>query len=329
MFDVIITGPGSSAVPVRCYQQKDGNLLAEFMPSMIVLRKGAGFAELDVTVRSPVGQDLPLAMKTINQDTDLIELCPPLPGKYAFNITYGGQKITDSPVTFNVIEGGAARAWGAGLSRALVGAVAHFNVSCVGLCPPDRPMVQISGPPGVPHVNASIVPKKQDQYEVSYTPVRVGMYDVTITCSGKHISGEITGECSGPQGSTVPVNIQQDMPESAQVILTPKAPGPHTLSLFYAGFPLTFSPINALAEASNGGVRLILTGKGLASAICNQVAEFNIDGSQAGPGIPEVTLTGMKNEIKVNLQHIGDNVYKATYTPVSAGAYLLNVMWSD
>lgn len=28
-------------------------------------------------------------------------------------------------------------------------------------------MVQISGPPGVPHVNASIVPKKQDQYEVS------------------------------------------------------------------------------------------------------------------------------------------------------------------
>lgn len=29
-FDVLITGPNSSAVPVRCYQQKDGNLLAEF-----------------------------------------------------------------------------------------------------------------------------------------------------------------------------------------------------------------------------------------------------------------------------------------------------------
>lgn len=29
-FDVIITGPQGSAVPVRCYQQKDGNLLAEF-----------------------------------------------------------------------------------------------------------------------------------------------------------------------------------------------------------------------------------------------------------------------------------------------------------
>lgn len=29
-FDVVITGPQGSAVPVRCYQQKDGNLLAEF-----------------------------------------------------------------------------------------------------------------------------------------------------------------------------------------------------------------------------------------------------------------------------------------------------------
>lgn len=36
-FDVIISGPGSTAVPVRCYQQKDGNLLAEFIPNIIGL----------------------------------------------------------------------------------------------------------------------------------------------------------------------------------------------------------------------------------------------------------------------------------------------------
>lgn len=29
-FDVVVTGPEGNAVPVRCYQQKDGNLLAEF-----------------------------------------------------------------------------------------------------------------------------------------------------------------------------------------------------------------------------------------------------------------------------------------------------------
>ncbi|XP_026684637.1 phospholipase A-2-activating protein-like [Diaphorina citri] len=46
-------------------------------------------------------------------------------------------------------------------------------------------------------------------------------------------------------------------------------------------------------------------------------------------GMPEVTLTGMKNDIKVNLTSIGENIYRATYVPDSPGAYLLNVMWSD
>ena len=31
-FDVFVTGPGDSAVPVKCYQQRDENLLAEFLP---------------------------------------------------------------------------------------------------------------------------------------------------------------------------------------------------------------------------------------------------------------------------------------------------------
>lgn len=58
-----------------------------------VLKKNAGFAELDVTVRSPVGQDLPLSVKSLGQETDLIELCPSLPGNYCFHITYGSDPI--------------------------------------------------------------------------------------------------------------------------------------------------------------------------------------------------------------------------------------------
>lgn len=30
LFDVVVAGPQDMAVPVRCYQQKDGNLLAQF-----------------------------------------------------------------------------------------------------------------------------------------------------------------------------------------------------------------------------------------------------------------------------------------------------------
>lgn len=34
-FDVVISGPQGNAVPVRCYQHRDGNLLAEFTTSTV------------------------------------------------------------------------------------------------------------------------------------------------------------------------------------------------------------------------------------------------------------------------------------------------------
>ena len=98
--------------------------------------------------------------------------------------------IPDSPLIFNVIEGGTARAWGPGLSRVLQNSTAHFNVSCVSVCPPSRPEVSISGPAGT-LPQPLITPKKQDHYEVAYTPTKVGIYDVTITCNGKHIPGKV------------------------------------------------------------------------------------------------------------------------------------------
>lgn len=92
-------------------------------------------------------------------------------------------------------------------------------------------------------------------------------------------------ECKAPHNSTLPVPIELPSPDRVQVILTPRAAGPHTLHLSYGGFSLPLSPIQALAEGGTGGVRVVLTGKGLAGAVCNQMAEFTIDGSQAGPGI--------------------------------------------
>jgi len=44
-------------------------------------------------------------------------------------------------------------------------------------------------------------------------------------------------------------------------------------------------------------------------------------------GNPVVTLAGSRHEISVNVEKTGDNVYSAIYTPVSPGAYLLNVLW--
>lgn len=423
-FDIVVTAPQGSAVPVRCYQQKDGNLLAEFTPtntgvykidvlqsarpvrgspylcqvfdaskvklehngtsnisvndviSFKLLRKAAGFAELDVTVRSPLGQDLPLLMKSVGDDTDLIELCPSLPGSYCFHITYGGDAIPESPLTFNVLESGIARAYGPGLSKGLENKTSRFMITARGLASKgEKPHVRIQGPDKNIVKYTMIPASTENEFEVSYVPQVVGVYDVHVTWNDKHIAGspfkcfvvnvdkikvigepnlsgsrlslpvhtptkitldvseagpgELSGTCEGPHGSTIPLSIEQVSPDTIQVVLTPRSTGPHSLSLLYGGYPLLNSPYPALAESSGGGVRVVLSGKGLASATCGHNAEFTIDGSQAGPGMPEVTLTGMKSDMKVYLTSIGENIYRATYTPDSPGAYLLNVMWSD
>ncbi len=69
--------------------------------------------------------------------------------------------------------------------------------------------------------------------------------------------------------------------------------------------------------------KVVLTGRGLQEARVNQEAEFVIDGTEAGPGVPEVKLAGVKSDINVYVQNIGGNKYRCTYTPTSAGKQTL------
>jgi len=98
----------------------------------------------------------------------------------------------------------------------------------------------------------------------------------------------LTGECVGPNGQTVPVAVETTAAGTrARLLLTPRSAGEHLLSVSYGGFLLPRSPLVGMAEASGataGPVRVVLTGRGLATAKCQQEAEFSIDGSQAGPG---------------------------------------------
>ena len=167
LFDVVVAGPQDMAVPVRCYQQKDGNLLAQFTAPVsggyridvlydgkplrgspftaqafdaqkvtvdnvrsasvsvhepisfqsellpvsfsdaqslkvssvrpqTVRKREAGMAAIDVTVVTPTSKELPLEVKS-NGDGDWIEYHPTIPGKYSFNVIYGGEAI---PGTF-------------------------------------------------------------------------------------------------------------------------------------------------------------------------------------------------------------------------------------
>ena len=75
--------------------------------------------------------------------------------------------------------------------------------------------------------------------------------------------------------------------------------------------------------------KVVLTGRGLKEARLREEAEFVIDGTEAGAGQPQVTLSGVKSDIDVRVTSLGNNKFKCSYMPQHLGAYLLSIMWSD
>lgn len=106
--------------------------------------------------------------------------------------------------------------------------------------------------------------------------------------------------------------------------------GEYDIFVYFENFLLPKMPIHAVVnENSMEGVTVVLRGHGLAGARVGEEAEIVIDGKDAGDGEPDVSLTGVKSDIKVKLVAIGPRLYKAIYEPRIPGTYLLNVLWNQ
>ena len=129
-----------------------------------------------------------------------------------------------------------------------------------------------------------------------------------------------------------PVECAVDQTGSrCRLLFTPPGDGQYEINLSYNDIPLPESPIKGwVAPTATGDhTRVTLRGHGLTSAKSGEESEFIIDGSAAGPGLPDVTMTGTRSDINVNLTSEGGGIWRAIYTPNMTGVYLLNVMWSD
>ncbi|CAL1298214.1 unnamed protein product, partial [Larinioides sclopetarius] len=425
-FDIIVISPNGSPLPVKCYQQKDGSLLAEWPAqqagnhkievlyagkpiagspfscqvfdatkvtlqkiktttfavgeniSFTLNRKDAGYAELDVTVTSPLGRHLPIEVKgTSDGEGELIEFSPTVPGKYKIAITYGSIEVPGSPITFIAQDSGVPKVEGPALSVAQVECPATFKILAKGLW--GHPSVTVDGPETEAEV--SIEEEEEGIYSVCYIPLEIGLFDVKISWNNKEIPGspyhprvvntgkvrvigglenlldeqnhiQLTvgqekripfdvseagpgkpkAEIRSPSGKSVPSRFDQTGNHRYHLHFTPKERGEHQIFVYFADLPLPQSPFLAHAEELGpvpDHTRVVLRGHGLTGAKVGEEAEFTIDGSEAGPGSPEVTLGGVKADIPVQIVPIGNNVYKVVYMPTVPGAYLLNVMWSE
>lgn len=84
-------------------------------------------------------------------------------------------------------------------------------------------------------------------------------------------------------------------------------------------FPITAytNDTTSLGECAT----VVLRGHGLAGARVGEETEFIIDGSEAGPGQPEITLTGVKADIPIKVTQQSQKIFKAAYSPSVQGNY--------
>ncbi|OQV23311.1 Filamin-B [Hypsibius exemplaris] len=160
--------------------------------------------------------------------------------------------------------------------------------------------------------------------------MRVGDEKKLLFDIGEAGPGKLSAEVRGPSG-LIPVRLETSGKDRVKVSFTPVAEGHHDVHFWYSEQPIPHSPLPGWAEPALPLIdasRVRLRGRGLTEAKVREEAEFIIDGSEAGPGEPEVHISGIKADIPVSLQHLGSNVYKATYTASHHGAYQLVVKWS-
>uniref|UniRef100_F1KPG9 Filamin-C n=1 Tax=Ascaris suum TaxID=6253 RepID=F1KPG9_ASCSU len=175
--------------------------------------------------------------------------------------------------------------------------------------------------------------------------------DVDATAAG---SGKLRAEVRDWDGKLVAGSEVESLGYGKyRVMFNPPAPGKYNIYLYWSEIAVQSAyPLHAIADAQQPStsrsvpiatktgersldeeemsdhLRVVLRGEGLTRAACKEQSEFIVDGSDASrEGRVSCSLIGQKADVPVRLTHLGNNVYKAVYTPLISGTYELQVMW--
>ncbi|XP_063833667.1 filamin-A isoform X2 [Ostrinia nubilalis] len=363
-FDVVVSGPGSRALPVRCYQTKSGLLQAEFTITEV------GQSTIEVLHLSKPVSGSPYTCESFDPNRVIISGLPT------------GNIIAQTPINFTVDTKDA----GVGELEVVCEAMGDRRVRLPVDIREDGHLYKVRLRPSIPaHYRIYIT---YGGASVAGSPISLGVLSgrspTAARCAGTglvhaHVGKEaaFTIHCVEDSAPTVQVidtsaivpvggwgadNSGRVRAPSKLVLDTSNA-GPGTLECLLAGrhqrvetvsgravvtlaaaegvsgeqeLELTYNgalvagaPRRALVASGNTADRVTLAGRGLAHAAPHTPAVFTVDGSAAGPGAPEAMLTSPDGDkIPVALAAAGPGLWRATYTPRRAGDHQLRVMWA-
>ena len=299
------------------------NLSINHLVSFALNTKEAGEADVDVSVLSPSGQNVPVTV-TSKEDQKIIEFMPTVTGHYKCIVLYGGEQVR-SPITFAVASNNSksdARAIGNGLEIAHRGRETSFNVFC-----PSAPNVQIEHSDGKgDRIEPKIKLLGNNEWRIIYTILSVGRYEIRASCPNR---GPLPGSpwnvsCvdntkvvptsgwgsfldaegrlilpakivfdtmeAGPgelvctvDGNEINVEKSGDGKLKVYIPAEGLAAGEHNFDLSWSGMSVGQCPMKAFVTSQQAADKVLLTGRGLSSAQLGEAAHFTIDATQVVP----------------------------------------------
>lgn len=160
-----------------------------------MLRKNAGLADFNITCLGPDNEDVPVDLKCYNDDIDVVQIYPTVPGDFIFNILYGKDHIRESPLKVHVADPGVPRVWGSGLFKALKDVPSKFYISALGTSYHTVPVVSArNGGEMLPVTINQSSSGHEGEYDILFVPNRIGFCDINIVWNGKHV-GESPYRC--------------------------------------------------------------------------------------------------------------------------------------
>lgn len=353
--------------------------------SLDVTTLGAGMADLKLHITNDRGMSVPSNVHQTAQGYQ-VTYVPADPGTHSIHVTYGGIAVPGCPVSQEIEDNFLPTASGDGLQCGVENVASTFEVQSVGQ--QGDLSVNIVGPNTMCRCN---IERLQDgRRKVTYVPVEVGTFTITITWNGREIpgspfkanvinpdrvapiggwlglfngqsivkayvyklqmvefetcqagSGELSATVTAPDRSEVPTKVARH-DTLYDVSFMPTITGDYMMKVFWGGKPLKRCPIVFCImeeekcecevqelEKKICPEKVVVVGPGLTDAFCNEEAEFIIDGSNAGPGEPQVKLIGVQEDVCVRCVLVGECRYRCCYTADRQGAYLLSISWAS
>uniref|UniRef100_A0A0M3IJ88 Filamin-A n=1 Tax=Ascaris lumbricoides TaxID=6252 RepID=A0A0M3IJ88_ASCLU len=315
---VFISDSRGTPLPVRCYKQQDDSYWVEFTPEHI------GGHKIDITFADISVAGSPFRCEVVDPKKVFIKgISEPLTVRQAANLV-GPKKIKVRHTANKRADGTTEIVFTPNeVGRYTIDV--EFNNRAIGGSPFD---VEVLDP-----LKVVVNDEAADDNGVIHLAVQQrNIIDVDATAA---LSGKLRAEVRDWDGKLVVGSEVESLAYGKyRVTFNPPAPGKYNIYLYWSEIAVQSAyPLHAIADAQQSSTSRsvpIATKTGERSLDEEEMSDHLrvvLRGEGLTQGRVSCSLIGQKADVPVRLTHLGNNVYKAVYTPLISGTYELQVVW--